>query len=196
MLPTMLGLFLSGAAIAISPIYAAWLAPATIGLIFSAPIIHLTSRQGAGRLGARFGGLVTPVSVSEPACYFRAKQLRASFTNLQPDRLQSLLVDRDRQLARHALVDPHWPLARNEVHVPLAMARARAERAASIYELTSFLSRAETMALLNSNRDLHAISFRFSAPGTRRNPGKAAATPRSAVPGDAVRSAIPLDKQP
>lgn len=195
MLPTMLGVFLSGAAIAISPIYAAWLAPATIGLIFSAPIIHLTSGKGAGRLGARFGGLVTPVSISEPACYFRAKQLRPSFTNLQPDRLQSLLVDRDRQLARHALVDPHWPLARNEVHIPLAMARARAERAASIYELTSFLSRAETMALLNSNRDLHAISFRFSAPGTRRNLSKAAATPRSAVPGDAVRSAIPFDKQ-
>ena len=52
--PTLLGLVLTIAAIIISPIYAAWLAPATIGLILSAPLIWITSRKSSGDFARRF----------------------------------------------------------------------------------------------------------------------------------------------
>ncbi|RIJ33199.1 glucans biosynthesis glucosyltransferase MdoH [Henriciella mobilis] len=166
--PTFLGVFLTGAAIAISPVYAAWLAPATVGLIFSAPIIYFTSKPEAGDFAGRHGGLVTPASLDEPDCYSDARSLKPVFASLEPDRLQTLLLDRDRQRERASLIDPFWPLDPNDVHPPLAMARARGERASSVYELSALLSPAERMALLNSNGDMQAMSFRFSSVVARR----------------------------
>ena len=166
--PTLLGIVLTVAAVIISPIYAAWLAPATIGLVLSAPLIWLTSLPSAGRAARRYGGIVTPVELTAPACFEQAVKARSTFAGLQPDRLSALLVDRERQQARADLVDPFWPLQQQEVHTPLATARARSERASSVQEFLSRLSREETMAILNSTNDLHAMSFRF---GSLRKPG-------------------------
>ncbi len=161
--PTLLGVVLTVAAVIISPVYAAWLAPATIGLVLSAPLTWLTSQVSAGEAARRHGGIVTPVELSVPACYERGVAARPVFAGLQPDRLSALLVDRERQQARADLVDPFWPLQREEVHTPLATARARSERASSVQEFLSRLSREERMAIVNSTDDLHAMSFRFGA---------------------------------
>ena len=161
--PTLLGLVLTVSAIAISPIYAAWLAPATIGLIFSAPITYLTSRRSLGHWARKAGGLVTPADIAVPVPYETAQSFRSVFLALKSEGLISLLHDRGRLQARDVLVDPYWPLARSEVHPPLATARARSQRAASAYELVAMLTPAEKMALLNSTEDLEAISFRFSS---------------------------------
>ena len=161
--PTVLGVVLTVAAVIISPVYAAWLAPATIGLVLSAPLTWLTSQVSAGEAARRHGGIVTPVEISVPACYESGVAARPVFAGLQPDRLSALLVDRERQQARADLVDPFWPLQREEVHTPLATARARSERASSVQEFLSRLSREERMAIVNSTDDLHAMSFRFGA---------------------------------
>ncbi|MEM5517780.1 glucans biosynthesis glucosyltransferase MdoH [Henriciella sp. AS95] len=161
--PTLLGLFLTIASVAISPVYAAWLAPATVGLILSAPITFITAKKGAGRLAAKFGGLVTPAEIDPPQSYSSAAAAQFTFAALKPERLQYLILDRARQVARDAFVDPYWPLRQYDVHEPLAMARARAERATSAYEFATLLPPKEKMALLNSTKDLHAISFKFSS---------------------------------
>lgn len=166
--PTLLGLFLTVASVAISPAQAAWLAPATFGLVLSAPVIALTSRRGAGAAAARFGGLVTPAEAEPPACFSDAVSSRDRFASLQPDRLHTLLLDRERQQARAGLVDPFWPLSRHEVHPPLALARARGEGAGSVNEYLARLQPAEAMALLNAPGDLHAMSFRFASLANRR----------------------------
>ena len=169
--PTLLGVVLTVSSVAISPIYAAWLAPATIGLILSAPITHFTSKQSAGTLAATVGGLVTPADIVTPTSFAGATAAQSSFAALKPDRLQYLILDRDRQLDRDGLVDPYWPLRQYDVHEPLATARARAERATSAYEFATMLKPKEKMALLNSTKDLQAISFKFSSLRPRKPAG-------------------------
>lgn len=158
---TALGLVLTLSAIAISPVFAAWLAPATIGLILSAPLTYWTARRSAGRAARRLGALVSPCEIEPPESYLASQQAHDAFYALQPQRLSSLLVDRNAQRKREYLVDPYWPLGRYEVHEPLALARARADRTSSVYDYVNALPRAEKMALLNSCTDLQTLSFRF-----------------------------------
>ncbi len=186
--PTLLGLFLTIAAIAISPVYAAWLAPATIGLVLSGPITYVTSKRQAGTVAKRYGGLVTPTDLAPPECYTGALTARSTFADLKPDRFHLLLLDRDLQRKRAPLIDPYWPLQKYEVHPPLATGRARAERASSAYEYAATLSPSEKMALLNSDSDMQSISFRFSS--VRKDRQKPRQSPGSSPP-DSLSSSKP-----
>ncbi|MCI4644150.1 MAG: glucans biosynthesis glucosyltransferase MdoH [Hyphomonadaceae bacterium] len=159
-----LGLVLTGASIAISPIYAAWLAPATIGLILSGPLSYWTSRKSAGRTTKNGGWLVSPAEARAPESYRRAQEETGVFNQLAPATLGQLLLDRAKLGQRAHLVDSFWPLARHDVHPPLAMARARADRAKTVEEYISSLAQAEAMALLNSTADLEAVSWRLAPP--------------------------------
>ena len=69
------------------------------------------------------------------------------------------------------MVDPYWPVAHGDVLVPLAVARARAEKAASIPEFVSLLKPNEKMALLNSCKDMRGLSFRFLSVRTSEKRG-------------------------
>lgn len=163
--PTLLGVVLTVAAIIISPIYAAWLAPATIGLILSAPITYLTSRPGREMPGASLPSMTTPADVAPPESFLTAHDARSLFSKLPSQQFSDLLVEDAQQQRRELIVDPFWPLAKHDVYPPLAMAKARVEHGGSASEIDGLLSKAEKMALLNSPADLRVIHNRLMVPG-------------------------------
>lgn len=159
-----LGVGLTVAALVISPVYAAWLAPATLGLMLSVGLSYWTAKRSMGQRLLRYGALVSPAEVNPPASFAEAQAAHAEFAALKPASLQSLMLDEAAQHRRSLVVDPRWVLARNDVHVPLAVARARAETASTIGEYMTSLTKAEKIALLNSCKDLKLVSARFAAP--------------------------------
>lgn len=159
-----LGIVLTTAALVISPVYAAWLASATIGLVLSVALSYWTAKRSMGQRLRRMGALVSPAEVNPPASFSAAQDAHVEFSELKPLSLKALLQDEAGQHRRSPIVDPRWVLARNDVHVPLAVARARAEAATTIGEYMSALTRAEKMALLNSCKDLKLVSARFALP--------------------------------
>jgi membrane glycosyltransferase len=187
---TVLGFVLTIAAIAISPIYAAWLAPATIGLMLSAPVSYFTAKRSAGLRSKRLGLLASPHDANPPASRTDALRVRPRFADIRPNRLTSLLLHPHEQQRRDYLVDPYWPLARSDVHVPLATARARADKAASISEYVDMLSPAEKMALLNSSKDMKMVSIRFAPfrTSSRRGWQTVAAPGAQLLPAETTRS--------
>ena len=160
-----LGVVLTVAAMIISPVYAAWLAPATIGLILSVPLSYWTAKRSAGQAFRKAGALVSPAEVDVPASFAAAQEAQAVFRDLRPVDLYTLLLDQVKQQRRCALVDTHWSLGRHEVHTPLAVAKARTESVESAAEYVAALSKGEKIALLNSCRDLATVSATFSASG-------------------------------
>ncbi|WP_084398877.1 glucans biosynthesis glucosyltransferase MdoH [Henriciella aquimarina] len=159
---TLLGIVLTVSAVAISPVFAAWLAPATVGLILSAPITWWTGLRSAGDSARKAGILVTPSDLDAPPSFQTSQDARGNFRTVHPPQLSGLLMDREAQARREFLVDPYWPLDRYEVYEPLALARARAERATSVRDYLGALTTKEKMALLNSCADLRALSIRFT----------------------------------
>ncbi len=162
---TLLGAALMMAAIIISPIYAAWLAPATIGMLLAGPLAYWTSKESIGLAARRAGLLVSLVEVRQPDSVSQAWGGVPDFAALPKTDIISLLRDRARQSARRHLIDPYWPLQRHEVHAPLALARARAARVLTLDDYLSAVSRDELMAILNSSQDMESISFRYSVAG-------------------------------
>ena len=158
---TLLGIVLTVSAFMISPIQAAWLAPATIGLIFSAPLSYFTARRSTGMNAKRAGLLVTPLETDPPASRTASIEARDRFSNLRPSTLWSLLLEPHEINRRAFMVDPFWPLDKGEVHVPLAVARAKADKAASAPQFIATLTPREMMGLLNACRELRIVSFRF-----------------------------------
>ncbi len=159
-----LGIGLTVAALVISPVYAAWLAPATIGLVLSVALSYWTAKRSMGQRLRRMGALVSPAEANPPASFSAAQEAHAEFADLKPLSLQSLMQDESSQHRRSLIVDPRWVLKRNDVHVPLAVARARAETATTISEFLTALTQSEKMALLNSCKDLKLVSARFTPP--------------------------------
>lgn len=168
---TLLGVLLTVSAIIISPVHAAWLAPATIGLILSAPVSYFTAKSSAGRKAREAGLLSTPHDTFPPASCTESVAARAAFEGLQPHTLQSLLNEPHEIHRRSYMVDPYWALAHGDVHVPLAVARAKAEKAGSISDYVSMLKGNEKMALLNSCKDMRALSFQFLSVRTSEKRG-------------------------
>lgn len=163
LLATMLGCSLTIAAIIISPVYAAWLAPATLGMILSAPVSFASAKKSAGDAAKAAGMLRSPHDDQSPGSLTASIAARRSFAALRPRRIETLLIDPYEQHLRAYIVDPLWPLASGEIHVPLAIARARAERAANVSEFVASLLPKEKLALLNSCQDMRAVTYQFSA---------------------------------
>lgn len=159
---TVLGCVLTVSAFVISPVYAAWLAPATIGMILSAPVSYFSAKRSAGAAAKAKGVLVSPHDTAPPASLTSAVEARDKLAGLRPHRLESLLIDTHEQQLRDYLIDPFWPLGDNEVHTPLATACARAEKAGCVSEYVEALSAKEKIALLNSSHDMRSVSFRLS----------------------------------
>lgn len=162
---TLLGAALTMAATAISPVYAAWLAPATVGMVLAAPLSYWTAKESAGQRARQAGLLVSPVEVRLPDSVGQSWAEVQAFSTLPKTDMISLLRDRVSQRKRRTLIDPYWPLQRHEVHEPLALARARVTRMLTLEEYIKAISKAELMAILNSSQDLESISFRFAVAG-------------------------------
>lgn len=184
---TLLGVVLTVSAIIISPIHAAWLAPATIGLILSAPVSYFTAKSSAGQRAKRLGLLATPHDANPPASCTAAMRVRGEFAGLKPHTLLSLLLEPHEIHRRSYMVDPFWPVAHGDVHMPLAVARARADKASNVAEFAAMLKPNEKMALLNSCKDMRMLSFRFLSVRTSEKRG----WPSAYVSGAVRRPAMP-----
>jgi membrane glycosyltransferase len=158
-----------GAAFAISPVFAAWLSPAALGMVF-APVFSIWSGSTAG--GDRFaraGLLSTPEEAAPPASFTAARRLDAAYAAVRPATLLELLSTRTKRAARAAIVDSLWPLDRHGVHVPLATAVAKAERHGIDPEALDAMGPSERMALLNDPAALERVSRHLNG-RTRKAP--------------------------
>lgn len=160
---TILGVILTVSAIVISPVYAAWLAPATVGLLLSAPVSYFTAQLKLGLSFKRAGLLASPHETDPPASQTFSLARRGVFSGLSIRTLLGLCLDPQEQRRRAHIVDPFWLLARDEVHVPLATARAKMDKVVTAQDFAAILTRTEQMALLNSCRDLRMVNFTFSS---------------------------------
>ena len=131
-------------------------------VIYGKPAADAIAEESA-RQGAEHVFIVGSKSLFENTDEI-AKAEQAVFANLAPTSLENLLRDRSLLKQRAHLVDSYWPLARHDVHEPLAMARARAERVKSVEDYVGCLSPKEAMAILNSNADLESVSWRLAPP--------------------------------
>lgn len=159
-LTSVLGVVLTGAALAISPVFAAWLAPATLGMMFAAPLSYALGKQvGDGSLTGRL--LATQESRDIPISFAASVEARSHYEDLQPVSIETLLADRQIFRGHRTLVDQYWPLAEDEIHVPLATAVARASKAETLDAYLSALSKPELMALLNSPTSLARVRRQY-----------------------------------
>ena len=160
-LTTLMGVVLTAAALAISPVFAAWLAPATFGMMLSVPLSLYLGKNQKDDSGFA-AGLKTEEIASPPQCFTDAQMARAHYAELQVPALPALLASTG-GLSRHAaLVDGHWPLSEIEVHTPLAIAEAKMRRVETLETYLKALTKAERMALLNSPDTLARVADRFN----------------------------------
>ena len=162
---SLLGVVLTGAALAISPVFAAWLAPATLGMIFAAPLSYALGKQvpdesWTGRL------LATQESRETPVSFASSVEARSNYADLQPSSIEAMMADRQLFRRHRTLVDQHWPLNDDEIHVPLATAVARASKADTLEAYLSALSKPELMALLNSPTSLARVRRHYMPEAT------------------------------
>ena len=158
-----LGVVLTVSAFAISPIFAAWLAPATIGMLLAATLSYWTGRTKSGEFALRMNLLESPEERDPPQSYLDSVASRPAYQDLSAPSLANLFSDRNLRNRRTHIVDTHWPLAHSEVHTPLALARARANRVSTIGEYITALEPKEKLALLNSPGDLDAVIDQYDA---------------------------------
>ncbi|MFC6200077.1 glucans biosynthesis glucosyltransferase MdoH [Ponticaulis profundi] len=165
---TILGIVLSLAALAISPIFAAWLAPATLGMVFSIPLSYYLGKS-----------IRKDVIESDFEIYLSALGRRAHYANIPVSNAKDVLLSKALQTKRLAYIDDVWPLEGLEVHIPLATAEARLQRAGDVDTFTSALSRNELMAVMNSPRVSSRIQKQFGETSTANVAEKDAATTES-----------------
>ncbi|MEQ8935160.1 MAG: glucans biosynthesis glucosyltransferase MdoH [Amphiplicatus sp.] len=163
-----LGVVLLASALIISPVFAAWLAPATIGLIFAGLLYYWTGSRAAGLGFRRAGLLVTPEEIEPPASFRNARDAFSAYADLQAPSFAAVLEDEALRQSRAGLADTRWPLAEKEVHPPLAMAVARAELFDEADAYAAALAANEKIALLNAPRSLAKVSDMFRSRPTHR----------------------------
>lgn len=157
------GLFLS--ALAISPVFAAWLSPAAVGLIFSIPISKWTGSTRAGEAFRRAGLLLTPSEIDPPISYSEARRRHGTLRTLSAPTFLSLLRDPVLRERRLPMIDARWPLAPAEIHAPLVIGREKALTIGRPEEIDRLLADEEKIALLNAPAVLQAISIRADEGG-------------------------------
>ena len=163
-LATMLfGTILLVAAFIISPVFAAWLSPAALGMVLAGPISLWTGSGSAGARARKMGLLAIPEESDPPRAYSSAMSAKAQYDDVEPPRLADLVTSPTRLDRRAALVDTHWPLAPGQVHEPLAIAGARMDLFSTPAEGFEHLTRAETLSLLNDPAALRRVAEAYRA---------------------------------
>lgn len=157
-LTTFFGIALFASALIISPVFAAWLSPAALGLIFSIPISKATGSVRAGKAFRRLGLMVTPSELSPPPSYRGALQSVEAFRDIDAPAFSALLQSRRLRERRAGLVDGHWALDGADVYSPLVIGAAKAKKAGDAARIDAVLSAAEKTALLNCPATLQSVS--------------------------------------
>ncbi|WP_293618445.1 glucans biosynthesis glucosyltransferase MdoH [Ponticaulis sp.] len=162
-LTTLMGVVLTGAALAISPVFAAWLLPASLGMIFAIPLSYWSGKTlNANGMLARL--LATREDFDPPEAFSQALSRRDGYAALSKHDASDVVIAPDLARRHACMVDHVWPLGTGEVHVPLAVAEAKIARADNLQALMSGLSDKECMALLNDPDALMRAQARFAGP--------------------------------
>ncbi|WP_257166066.1 glucans biosynthesis glucosyltransferase MdoH [Bradyrhizobium sp. SRS-191] len=151
-LPTLCGLVMAASAYAVSLPLLAWMSPVIAGLVLAIPLGLLTAGRG---LGARL--FTTPEDRAPPPVLLRAKVLTEA---QRPERLNALVELRDNAVLRRqhlASLPPRRSREPGDIDVDLATARARIAEAGTFTQATRFLSRRETLAVLNDGAALEQL---------------------------------------
>ncbi|NPV23847.1 glucans biosynthesis glucosyltransferase MdoH [Bradyrhizobium aeschynomenes] len=151
-LPTLCGLAMAASAYAVSLPLLAWMSPVIAGLVLSIPIGLITGGRSTGA-----GLFTTPEDRSPPPVLVRARQLA---DEPEPRRAPALVaLQRNAELRRqHVDALPAMPRRKpGDINVELATAKARIADATSFDEATGFLSRRETLAVLNDRATLERL---------------------------------------
>ncbi len=144
------GAVLLGAALAISPVFAAWLSPAAVSLLLAGPISYWTGSAAAGRRFRKSGLLCIPEEINVPDAVSRVTSLRSGFSLSAPAASVGAFLSDTASRARHAeIVDSVWALPEGEIYGPAAMAAARLESASTFNDAWARMQRDEKMAFLN-----------------------------------------------
>ncbi|UFZ07429.1 glucans biosynthesis glucosyltransferase MdoH [Bradyrhizobium ontarionense] len=159
-LPTICGLAMAASATAVSVPLLAWMSPVIAGLVLAIPIGLLTAARGSG---ARL--FTTPEDRIPPRVLVRARELA---DELRPRRRAALVeLRQDAVLRRHhvdALPAPR-PREPGDIDVDLATAKARIAEAGCFEQAIRFLSRRETVAVLNDRAALgQLVALQASEP--------------------------------
>ncbi|CCE01803.1 glucans biosynthesis glucosyltransferase H [Bradyrhizobium sp. STM 3809] len=151
-LPTVCGLVMAVSATAVSLPLLAWMSPVIAGLVLAIPIGLLTAGRGRG---ARL--FTTPEDHTPPPVLLRA---RALADQPRPARGAALAeLRRSAKLRRDHVrsLPPQRRRAPGDIDVDLATARARIADAETFAQAAGFLSRRETLAVLNDGPTLEQI---------------------------------------
>lgn len=156
------GLALMGAALAISPVFAAWLSPAGVALMLAGPISLWTGGRRAGEAARRMGLMTTPEELDPPASVAASRAARAVFGKLPARAVSELVESPALQLRRLPLIDRRWPLTDGEPHPPAALAAARIALARDLAAALAAMPKAERLALINDPDVMQAAQRRFA----------------------------------
>lgn len=165
--PTVLGVILLLAAYAVSLPLLIWMLPVLLGLVLAVPIAAITSLDSAGGMAKQLGLLTTPEERSPPAILVHANALaRDNPHKHSRDPIAQLAQDAVLREAHLDMLPARTARARGEVDVDLVVALAKIDQAESQREAAGFLTRSETIAVLNSRNALFRI---FSKTGNQAN---------------------------
>ncbi|CCE11009.1 glucans biosynthesis glucosyltransferase H [Bradyrhizobium sp. STM 3843] len=151
-LPTACGVAMAASAYAVSLPLLAWMSPVIAGLVLAIPIGFITSSRSNG---ARL--FTTPEDRAPSPVLIRARELAEA----PPLRRGAALVElrQNAELFRHHLQaqPPPRPRKPGAIDVDLATARARIADADGFEQAIGFLSRRETLAVLNDPATLERL---------------------------------------
>ncbi|CCD95256.1 glucans biosynthesis glucosyltransferase H [Bradyrhizobium sp. ORS 375] len=152
-LPTACGLVMAASATAVSLPLLAWMSPVIAGLVLAIPIGLLTA--GRGGLARLF---TTPEDRMPPRVLVRAREL----ANAPPPPCGPALAElrQNAELRREHVrsLPPPRRRAPGDIDVDLATARARIADAETFAQAAGFLSRRETLAVLNDGATLEQVA--------------------------------------
>jgi len=159
---TALGLVLGGSAWAVSVQVLAWLSPAVIGLVLSAPLSALMARRDAGLALRRAGLLATPEEAAPPPILTRTDEATEAFSEAlgPPCEAFSRLLSDPALLAFHrASLTPDQPHGRGGIDETLVLGLARLDAADSVEEAVRYLSKREKLAVLADPQGLDRLAL-------------------------------------
>ncbi|CAL75808.1 glucans biosynthesis glucosyltransferase H [Bradyrhizobium sp. ORS 278] len=151
-LPTVCGLAMAASATAVSLPLLAWMSPVIAGLVLAIPIGLLTARRGLGR---RL--FTTPEEIAPPPVLVRARALADLPQPVHTSALAELRQDHELRRRHIATLSARRPRAPGDIDVDLATARARIADADTFTQALGFLSRRETLAVLNDSTTLQEL---------------------------------------
>ena len=152
-MPTLCGVAMAASAYAVSVPLLIWMSPVIAGLLLSIPIGIVTSASiKRSRLFA------TPEDYEAPDVLVRAKQIESAAPAAHAAALVQLHHDAELRRQHADALPPPPPRKPGDIDAALATAKAKLAEASCFEEAIGFLSRPETLAVLNSRATLEAMA--------------------------------------